>query len=146
MSDEFLDTNIILYLLDKGPKSEVAERLVCRGGMISVQVLNETLVNCIRKAGMSWQEAGLFIDGVRALCPVVDMTPETHEIGRALGQRYGFSVRDAMIVAAALQNDCTKLHSEDMHDGLLVEGQLRIVNPFKQSGLPTLHREEPDLG
>ena len=35
-----------------------------------------------------------------------------------------------MIVAAALIAGCTTLWSEDMHDGLLVEGQLRIVNPF----------------
>jgi predicted nucleic acid-binding protein len=48
-----------------------------------------------------------------------------------LGERYGFSVYDAMIVAAALREGCTTLYSEDMHDGLLVEDQLRIVNPFK---------------
>jgi predicted nucleic acid-binding protein len=35
-----------------------------------------------------------------------------------------------MIVAAALIGDCTTLWSEDMQDGLLVEDQLRIVNPF----------------
>lgn len=131
MSAEFLDTNVILYLLDEGPKAEIAERLVASGSMISVQVLNETLVNCLRKAGLSWQEAGQFLEGISALCPVVALTPATHEIGRALGERYGFSVYDAMIVAAALQNHCTTLYSEDMHDGLLVEGLLRIVNPFK---------------
>jgi len=35
-----------------------------------------------------------------------------------------------MIVASALIAGCTKLWSEDMHDGLLVEGQVQIVNPF----------------
>ena len=40
------------------------------------------------------------------------------------------SVYDAMIVAAALIAGCTTLYTEDMHDGLLVEGQLRLVNPF----------------
>jgi len=131
MSAEFLDTNVILYLLDDGPKAEIAERLVSKGAMISVQVLNEALVNCRRKAGMSWQEAGFFLDSLRALCPVVALTPEIHEIGRALGERYSFAVYDAMIVAAALQSQCNTLYSEDMHDGLIVEGQLRIVNPFK---------------
>lgn len=131
MRADFFDTNIILYLLDDGPKAERAEALIAKQGMVSVQVLNEALVNCLRKAGMSWQEAGQFLDGIRLLCPVVDLTPETHEIGRALGERYGFSVYDAMIVAAALQNGCTTLYSEDMHDGLRVEDQLTIVNPFK---------------
>ncbi len=130
MSAEFLDTNIILYLLDNGPKAEIAENLVARGGMISVQVLNETLANCIRKAGLSWQDAGLFLDDICTLCPVVALTSSTHEIGRALGERYGLAVYDAMIVAAALQNECTTLYSEDMHHGLLIEGRLKIVNPF----------------
>ena len=35
-----------------------------------------------------------------------------------------------MIVASALVAGCATLWSEDMQDGLLVEGQLRIVNPF----------------
>jgi len=131
MSAEFLDTNVILYLLEDGPRAERAEHLISRGGMVSVQVLNETLVNCIRKAGMSWQEAGLFLSGVRALCSVVTLTLEAHEIGLALGERYGFSVYDAMIVASALQNNCATLYTEDMHDGLLVEDRLKIVNPFR---------------
>lgn len=131
MSANFFDTNVILYLLDESAKAEKAEHLIAQGGMISVQVLNETLVNCIRKAAMSWQEAGAFLDGICQICPVVSLTSTTHEIGRALGERYGFSVYDAMIVAAALQNQCTTLYSEDMQDGLLVEGRLTITNPFK---------------
>lgn len=131
MNAEFFDTNVILYLLDDGTKAGIVEDLLLRGGLISVQVLNEALVNCRRKAGMSWEEAGSFLDGIRQLCTVLDLTPETHDIGRALGARYGFSVNDAMIVAAALLGGCTVLYSEDMQDGLLVEERLRIVNPFK---------------
>ena len=132
MRAEFLDTNVILYLLDEGPKADIAEKLVARGATISVQVLNETLVNCRRKAGMSWQEAGLFLDSLQSLCQVLPLTPEIHEIGRALAERYRLSVYDAMIVAAALSSQCGTLYSEDMHDRLVIEGQLTIVNPFKE--------------
>lgn len=132
MRAEFLDTNIILYLLDEGPKAMTAERLIAQGATISVQVLNETLVNCRRKAGMSWKEAGMFLDSLRALCQVLPLTPEIHEIGRALAERYRLSVYDAMIVAAALSNRCDTLYSEDMHEGLVIEGRLTIVNPFKK--------------
>ena len=45
--------------------------------------------------------------------------------------RYGFSVYDSMIVGAALEAGCDTLWSEDMHHGLLVEGRLRILNPFR---------------
>ena len=130
MSAEFADTNVILYLLDDGPKADRAEKILRQGPRISVQVLNEALVNCRRKAGMSWEESGAFLAGVQSLCPVEGLTLQTHEVGRALAERYGFSIYDAMIAAAALIAGCTTLWSEDMQDGLLVEGQLRIVNPF----------------
>lgn len=131
MRANFFDTNVILYLLDDGRKADLAARLLADGGMISVQVLNETLVNCLRKAGMTWSEAGEFLTGIRQLCEVSNLTQETHDLGLALGARYGFAVYDAMIVAAALQSGCTTLYSEDMQHGLIIEEQMRIVNPFR---------------
>jgi predicted nucleic acid-binding protein len=130
MSAEFADTNVVLYLLDDGPKADRAEAILARGPRISVQMLNETLANCRRKAGLTLEETGAFLAGVRALCPVEDLTLQTHDVGRALAERYGLSVYDAMVVASALIAGCTVLWSEDMQDGLVVEGRLRVVNPF----------------
>jgi len=130
MSVEFADTNVVLYLLDDSPKADRAEAILGQRPRISVQVLNETLVNCRRKAGLDWDETNAFLAGLRALCPVEGLTLQTHDLGRALSERYGFSIYDAMIVASALIADCTVLWSEDMQHGLLVEGQLRIMNPF----------------
>jgi predicted nucleic acid-binding protein len=130
MSAEFADTNVVLYLLDEGPKADRAEGVLAKGPRISVQVLNETLVNCRRKAGLSWEETSAFLAGVRSLCPVEDLTVQTHDVGRALAEKYGLSIYDAMIVASALIAGCATLWSEDMQDGLLVEGRLRVVNPF----------------
>ncbi|WP_136443946.1 PIN domain-containing protein [Pacificoceanicola onchidii] len=130
MSADFADTNVVLYLLGQGAKADRAEEILRQGPRISVQVLNETLVNCRRKAGLSWADAGAFLAGIETLCPVEPLTPQTHHVGRALAERYQLSVYDAMIVASALIAGCTRLWSEDMHDGLLIEDQLRIVNPF----------------
>jgi len=130
MSAEFADTNVILYLLDDGSKADRAEAILGQGPRISVQVLNEALVNCRKKADFDWAETGAFLAGIQTLCAVEDLTVQTHQVGRALAERYKFPVYDAMIVAAALIAGCTTLWSEDMQDGLLVEDQLRIVNPF----------------
>ncbi|MEQ8901228.1 MAG: PIN domain-containing protein [Roseovarius sp.] len=130
MSAEFADTNVILYLLDDGPKADRAEEILGQGPRISVQVLNEALVNCRRKAGLSWEDTAAFLAGIQSLCSVEDLTIQTHQVGRALAEKYQLSVYDAMIVSAALIAGCTTLWSEDMHDGLLVEDQLRVVNPF----------------
>jgi len=130
MSGDFLDTNIILYLLDDGPKADRAAELLAAGGVISVQVLNEALVNCRRKAAMGWDECGLFLDGIRQLCRVEPLNAATHDLGRALAERYRFSIYDSMIVAAALIAGCDRLWSEDMQHGLRVEDMLSIRNPF----------------
>lgn len=130
MSADFADTNVVLYLLDDGPKAERAAAILAGRPRISVQVLNEAMVNCRRKAGLSWDETGAFLAGIRALCPVEDVTLQTHDVGRALAEHYGWSVYDAMIVAAALRAGCTRLWSEDLQDGQLVEDRLRIANPF----------------
>lgn len=50
--------------------------------------------------------------------------------GLRLAERYQLSLYDGMIVAAALDAGCDTLWSEDMHDGLVVETQLTICNPF----------------
>ena len=130
MSAEFADTNVVLYLLDDGPKAERAEEILGQGPRISVQVLNEAMVNCRRKAGLSWEDTGAFLEGIKSLCPVEDLTIQTHQVGRALAEKYQLSVYDAMIVAAALVAGCTTLWTEDMQDGLLIEDRLRLVNPF----------------
>ena len=132
MSAEFADTNVILYLLDDGPKADRAEVILGQGPRISVQVLNEALVNCRRKAGINWEETGSFLAGVRALCAVEELTLQTHDVGRALAQRYGFSVYDAMIVASALIAGCTTLWSEDMQDGARFGG-VTILDPAASS-------------
>ena len=130
MSAEFADTNVVLYLLDDGPKAERAEEILGQGPRISVQVLNEAMVNCRRKAGLSWEDTGAFLEGIKSLCPVEDLTIRIYQVGRALAEKYQLSVYDAMIVSAALIAGCTTLWTEDMHDGLLVEDRLRVVNPF----------------
>lgn len=67
---------------------------------------------------------------VRSVCPVEPLTIDTHDKGRAIAVRNKFSVYDAMIVASALLAKYETLYSDDMHDGLLVDSQLHIRNPF----------------
>lgn len=49
-----------------------------------------------------------------------------------LRERYSFSHWDSLIISAALLAGTSILYSEDMQDGLVVNGQLTIVNPFQR--------------
>jgi predicted nucleic acid-binding protein len=128
----FIDTNILLYLFSVDTeRANQAEAVVKQGGLISVQVLNEMANVAIRKLAMPWQEVNEILDLIRSLCTIEPLTIETHDMGRRVAERYKLSVHDAMIVASAKLAGCEILYTEDMHDGLLVAKQLRILNPFK---------------
>ena len=47
-----------------------------------------------------------------------------------LREKYAISYWDSLLVAAGLEVQATTLFSEDMQNGLVVNEQLTIVNPF----------------
>lgn len=127
----FFDTNVLLYLLSQdASKADRAEAVLAFGGTISVQVLNEFASIGLRKFAMSFAEIREVLDIVRSLCDVEALSVETHERGIAIGERYRFGVYDSMIIAAALLADCDVLLSEDLQHGQMIEGSLKIQNPF----------------
>ena len=73
------------------------------------------------------------LGAVRGLLEVRPVTVETHEKGLAYAERYGLAPYDAFIVAAAVEAGCKTLWSEDMHGGLLIDGRLRITDPFRRA-------------
>lgn len=127
----FLDTNVLLYLLSGDvAKADRAESVVTAGGVVSVQVLNEFASVARRKLALAWPDIREVLTAVRAICPVVPLTLETHSRGLALAERYGFAVYDAMIAAAALDSGCDTLLTEDLQHGQSIEGSLTVRNPF----------------
>ena len=132
MPGSFFDTNVLVYLASSDvAKADRAEQVIAGGGAISVQVLNELTNVAQRKMRLSWAETRSLLATVRALVSVQTVSVETHEVGVSLAERYGFSVYDAMIVAAAVLSDCDTLWSEDMQHGMMIDGGLRVVNPFR---------------
>jgi predicted nucleic acid-binding protein len=131
MPGSFLDSNIVLYLASEDLlKADRAQELVAEGGTISVQVLNEIANISRRKMRLSWAETRNFLLMIRGLLKVEPITIEIHDVGISLAERYQLSVYDSMIVSAALSAECDTLLSEDLQDGLLINGRLRILNPF----------------
>jgi predicted nucleic acid-binding protein len=131
MPGSFLDSNIVLYLASEDLlKADRAQELVAEGGTISVQVLNEIANISRRKMGLSWAETRNFLLMIRGLLKVEPITIEIHDVGISLAERYQLSVYDSMIVSAALSAECDTLLSEDLQNGLLINGRLRVLNPF----------------
>src|SRR5580693_8340968 len=129
----FFDTNVILYAFRQDdPRGPVAETLLSAGGALSVQVLNEFVAVARRKLDKSWEEVRRALDILRVFCPdPVPLTVETHEIAMHIAERYGYSIFDSLIIAAALHAGARTLYSEDMKDGQTING-LTIQNPFSR--------------
>ena len=130
MPGSFFDTNVLIYLASDPTRAGRIRELVTTGGTISVQVLKEIATVTRRKLRFSWPETADFLLLIRALLAVTPITLSVHEVGLRLAERYRLSIYDGMIAAAALAAGCNTLWSEDMHDGLVIDGQLRVVNPF----------------
>ena len=57
---------------------------------------------------------------------------ETHELGLALAERFGFSIYDAMILASAQLVNCRVVFTEDLQHGQVIDERLKIKNPFSR--------------
>lgn len=132
MPGSFFDTNVLVYIASGDTvKADRAEAIIGEGGSVSVQVLNE-FANVARcKMQMSWRDMHSFLATLRGLLDVHAVTIDTHETGLALAERYNLSIYDAVIAASALNADCETLWSEDMQHGMVIDGRLRIVDPFR---------------
>lgn len=130
-ADAFFDTSVLLYLLSSdAAKADRVEALLADRGTLSVQVLNEFAVVAIRKLKMPLPEVREVLDTIRAVCDLLPVTIETHDRALAIVERYGFSLYDSLLIAAALMAGSKRLYSEDLQHGQLIDRQLRVVNPF----------------
>jgi len=138
MSDKFfLDTNILIYSLDKRvpAKQDVALKLVKRakaeGGCISMQVAQECISLLTTKFQylMAIKDVRHYLEMVLApIAEPLEMMP-LYRNALSLQERWKFRFYDALIVAAALTLECSQLYSEDFQHGQRIEG-LTVVNPF----------------
>ena len=131
MNKPFIDSNVILYLLSGDQaKADKAESILQAGGTISVQVLNEVVSICRRKLKMEWGEIDALLSAIKACLKIVPLTETTHELAVQICKQYQLSFYDAHICSAAVIAGAQHLLSEDMHNGMEVNG-LMIKNPFK---------------
>jgi predicted nucleic acid-binding protein len=127
----FFDTNILVYAFSLDPRAGRARALLREGGLIGVQTLNEFANVARNRLKLSWAELDLALSQIRFLCEVgVPVDLALHEAALSIARRYTLSLFDSLILAAALRADCDTLWSEDMHDGLVVDGRLTVRNPF----------------
>ena len=129
----FFDTSILVYIVtDDDRRSEIAASLLQSGGYVSVQILNEFVNVLRRKYRLDWDRLGRALQDIQKFSDaVLPITLATHEEGLRIAQRYGYRIYDSLVIASAIEADCTLLYSEDMQNGQTI-GPLTIHNPLAE--------------
>jgi predicted nucleic acid-binding protein len=132
----FVDTNIWLYAFSDSQdklKAQQAKALLRRTPQIalSTQVVNEVSVNLLRKFQAAEPDIRKLIRSLYRKYLIVEYSRAILLNASDLRSAYHISYWDSLIIASALAVGATILYTEDMHDGLIVDNQLTIVNPLK---------------
>lgn len=133
----FIDTNIFVYasIEDKvhADKRNEAVNLIQRTEheiVISTQVLNEYYTILI-KNGINDEDIQERILEIIENAVLINVTFKTIQSAWEIRGKYKYSYWDSLIISSALENDCSVLYTEDMHDGQIIEGRLKTENPFR---------------
>ncbi|KAA3662094.1 MAG: PIN domain-containing protein [Calditrichaeota bacterium] len=139
MSDKFfLDTNIIVYSFDDSQpeKQQTAQNLI-RNALtnlnccISFQVIQEFLNVATQKFQTPLTTSDCVNYMTRVLEPLCEIYPnfELYRTALEIKEGWRYSFYDSLIIAAALNANCTILYSEDLQNQQRIKN-LQISNPF----------------
>src|SRR2546423_4836726 len=116
MNDKiFLDSNILVYSSGQNsPKKDICIKLIKQDFFISTQVINEFINTKIKK----FKDDKIVVFGLAyefmQSSSLVIIKPDLYKITERIFVKYGYSFYDSMIIAAALESECSILYSEDL--------------------------------
>lgn len=132
----FIDTNIFVYSaiedtinLDKRNKAIELIQGEEYEIIVSTQVINEFYTILIRN-GISDADIQERIFEIVENAVLTNVTFKTIQYAWGIREQYKYSYWDSLIVASALENNCSILYTEDFQDGQIIEKKLKIINPF----------------
>ena len=139
MSKIFIDTNILIYTVDKKDQEklkksrEFVKKISSNHSpVISTQVLQEFYTASTAKLKLE----KIFIKNIvhsYQNMEVVTIDPQIIEQAIDISIIFQLSFWDSLIVAAAEQAKCEFLISEDLNNGQNIRG-IKIINPFENEG------------
>ena len=133
----FFDTNVLIYLYseDEIDKRTIVENLCLLPHqiIISTQIINELIWVMHKKRKIPYGDLTTTIDELREKLYVADIGIDTTKKALKLASQNKYAYFDSLIIAAALENDCSKLYTQDMHNNHIIDKQLHLLNPFTKN-------------
>jgi len=137
------DTNILLYRfdLDSPDKRAIAGRIVDyvlrRGTPLPAQIASEFLAVVHRKRLLPPSSARETIARIQRCCPLALVKIEDLIAASELAETFQVQYFDALICVVSRRLGAHVLFSEDMHDGLRIDG-VTLINPFNPTNAGAL--------
>lgn len=139
MTRPFLDTNLLVYAIDRaaGTRGDRARQIVAevlrdRSAVVSTQVLQEFYSVVTRKHGLEPEVARRHVE-LFATLEVVQVTVPLLLEAIDLQRLHRFSFWDALVVTAAIAAGCDRLWTEDLQPGSRFRG-VQVENPLALAG------------
>ena len=136
VSKIFLDTNILVYTVDRNDKKKLSQaRKILENAIakdkpvISTQVLQEFYSATTTKLKLDKIIAKNIIHNFRNM-EIVQVDLGIIEQGIDISLLFQISFWDSLIIAAAEHANCEMIYTEDLNDTQTIRG-IKIVNPFK---------------
>ena len=130
----FFATNILVYCYTE---TESNKKAIAVGlaqspeAWTSTQVLQELSNTLRKKFGKNWAEIAMIVEEVSQNFEIFANQPDTLREAIRIADRYGYSLYDGLILSSSWSVGCSIVYSEDMQSGQIIDGILKIVNPFR---------------
>ncbi len=90
----------------------------------------EFVAVCLKKSVLPENEMQQAASDYLNMLRFVSVCQVTIRQALELRERYALSLWDSLLLSSALEANCSVLYTEDLQHGQVIEGTLRIVNPF----------------
>lgn len=134
----FVDSNILIYAHTKQDerKRKIAQEILYSDFIIeNTQVIKESINVFIKQFKIPLIEIQQIVDQVFLYLPFKTVDSLTIQTGMKICSKYFYSYYDSLIIASALQNECSILYSEDLQHNQKIEKTLTILHPFMKEKL-----------
>ncbi len=101
--------------------------------IVSTQVINEVTNILFKKFQLDTASIKRVMLELESNFKIASFTLNTQLKALEIKEKYKLQYYDSLILATALENNCTVLYSEDMQHSQIIENSLKIINPFIKS-------------
>lgn len=130
----FVDTNVLIYFISAEENKKIKAREVIFSSQdvyISSQVLSEFISVCFSKELLGLEEIITLVNDLIEALRFSSIEKSTIKKALQIKKDSKYSYWDSLIIASALENNCSILYTEDMQDRQVFDSNLTIINPFK---------------